>query len=223
MPQEKQSVECVVHKTQQLSYLRYLPDGYGDDPNKKWPLILFLHGAGERGDDLEMIKKHGIARVVETQELPFITISPQCPINHWWSDFHPALDALLTQAVEEMAVDPRRIYLTGLSMGGFGTWHLAAAFPQRFAAIAPICGAGPWMYGFPDRANEIAHIPAWVFHGALDEVVPLAGSEMMVEALRACGSDPRFTVYPDALHDSWTATYNDPALYEWFLSHQIAG
>lgn len=223
MAQEASTIQCRVEKQLVLNYLRYLPPEYGSQPGKKWPLILFLHGAGERGNNLDLVKVHGIARVVGERDLPFATLSPQCPVNHWWSEYLPVLDALLTEAVETLNVDPQRIYLTGLSMGGFGTYHMAAEYPDRFAAIAPICGAGPWMFGFPDRATEIKHIPAWIFHGALDEAVPVAASEVMAERLRKLGADVRLTIYPDLYHDSWTVTYNNPALYDWFLEHKRAG
>lgn len=223
MPQKPLTIHYEISKQVSLDYLQYLPQDHGKDPTKKWPMILFLHGAGERGDDINLVKKHGIARVVEERDLPFVTIAPQCPVNHWWSDFLPVLDSLVSQAVQTLNVDPLRVYLTGLSMGGFGTWHLAAEYPHRFAAIAPICGGVSWMYGFPQRVSEIAHVPTWVFHGAKDSIVPVKASEDMVSALKDCGSDVRFTVYPEADHDSWTETYNNPELYDWFLAHSKAG
>lgn len=221
--QQPLSITHELVRQQGLHYLRYLPQDYGKQAGEKWPLILFLHGAGERGDDLNLVKKHGLARVVEERDLPFVILSPQCPVNHWWSDFLPTLDALVQQAIDTLAVDPRRVYCTGLSMGGYGSWHLAAEYPQRFAAVAPICGGGGWMYGFPERVSDIAHLPIWVFHGAKDNVVPLRESQVMVDALKGCGADVRFTIYPEAMHDAWTVTYNNPALYDWFLSHQKAG
>jgi len=223
MSQQPASFDYKITSPTRLQYLQYLPEDYEKDSAKKWPLILFLHGAGERGDDLDLVKKHGIARVVEERPLPFITLSPQCPANHWWSDFLPAIDALVAEAVETLNADPQRIYLTGLSMGAFGSWHLAAEYPHRFAAIAPICGGYLWMYGFPERVSEIKDIPTWVFHGAKDPVVPIEASQAMVDQLKACGSDVRFTIYPEADHDSWTETYNNPAFYEWLLSYQKTG
>ena len=205
-----------------LNYLLHLPAGYADHPEQCWPLILFLHGAGERGDDLNLVKLHGIPKVAEAQpDFPFIAVSPQCPANTWWADYRSALTALLDQIAGAYRVDLDRVYLTGLSMGGYGTWVLAAFDPQRFAAIAPICGGGPWMYGFPDRVQAIKNIPTWVFHGAKDPVVALRESEVMVEALKACGGDVRFTIYPEANHDSWTETYNNPEFYSWLLQHRL--
>jgi predicted peptidase len=179
-------------------------------------MILFLHGRGERGDDVEMIKKHGISKVVEQRkDFPFITVSPQCPEDTMWPLEIEALNALLDEIVARYAVDPDRIYLTGLSMGGYGAWHLATRYPERFAAVAPICGGGD-----PEKVCVLKDVPVWVFHGAKDPVVPLAASQEMVDALKACGGDVRFTIYPEAEHDSWTKTYEDPALYDWFLQHK---
>jgi len=205
--------QAEIRKTVQANYLLYIPPGYGKQ-GEEWPLILFLHGAGERGDDVEKVKIHGPAKLAgEGKDFPFIILSPQCPEEGWWpTDF---VMPLLDEVVRRQAVDEDRIYLTGLSMGGFGTWALAIEHPERFAAIAPICGGGD-----PKRVSRIKHVPVWVFHGAKDEVVPMEKSEVMVKALEEAGGDVKFTVYPEATHDSWTETYNNPELYEWFLSHR---
>ncbi len=215
MAQEAHWVEVEVADA--LNYLLALPKGYGDDPARKWPLILFLHGAGERGEDLELVKKHGIPKLAEGGDLPFIAVSPQCPCETWWSDHIPALLALLDDVAARYAVDERRVYLTGLSMGGYGSWHLGAKHPERFAAVAPICGGGSWHAGFPAKVQALKGTPVWVFHGAKDPTVPLRESQVLVDKLTECGGNVRFTVYPEAGHDSWTAAYNDPALYEWLL------
>jgi len=223
MTQQACKFEVQITKTVRLNYLLFLPQGYGTTPGEEWPLILFLHGAGERGDDLELVKKHGIAKVVERQkDFPFVALSPQCPEDaRWWTETEiEALNALLDEIVNRYAVDADRVYLTGLSMGGYGTWHLAEAYPHRFAAIAPICGGGLWSSGFPDKVCVLKHVPVWAFHGAKDPAVPLKESEKMVEALKGCGGNVRFTVYPDADHDAWTETYDNPELYDWFLRHR---
>ena len=213
-----------VEKTVQLNYLLHLPQGYITDGTEAWPLILFLHGAGERGTDVETVKKHGVAKIVERHEdFPFVTVSPQCLPDSWWWQEIEALIGLIDEIVETLAVDTERVYLTGLSMGGYGTWHLAAAQPDRFAAIAPICGGGLWYEGFPEKVCVLEKVPVWAFHGAKDPSVPLEESAKMVRALEACGGNVRFTVYPDATHDSWTETYDNPELYEWFLSHSLRG
>lgn len=195
-----------------MKYLLYLPKDYG--PKDSWPLMLFLHGAGERGANLELVKKHGPPKLVEAgKELPFIVVSPQCPQGRWWEPME--LATLLDEIVEKHKVDKDRIYVTGLSMGGFGTWTLAAYQPKRFAAIVPICGGGE-----PFATMLLAHVPAWVFHGAKDPVVPLERSQKMVDAMKKFGGNVKLTVYPEAGHDSWTETYANPQLYEWLLQQK---
>lgn len=164
------------------------------------------------------IKKHGIPKVVEKDpDLPFITVSPQCPENSWWAnDELDSLIALLDDVAGRYAVDATRIYLTGMSMGGYGAWHLALRQPDRFAAIAPVCGG---ICGPAGRVCALKTVPVWVFHGAQDPTVPIAESERLVAALQGCGGDVRFTAYPDSGHDSWTETYDNPDLYAWFLEH----
>jgi predicted peptidase len=204
-----------ITKKVSLKYLLYLPKGYGQKKDQKWPVMLFLHGAGERGDDLNVVKKHGPPKLIEAgKEFPFIVVSPQCPNSSWWPEQVDALVGLLDDIESKYAVDHEREYLTGLSMGGFGTWALATRYPARFAALAPICGGG-------DRflVNRLKNVPVWVFHGAKDPTVPLQSSTEMVEALKKAGGDVQLTVYPEAQHDCWTETYNNPKLYEWFLSH----
>lgn len=209
--QQEMKFEKRIVKTVKLNYLLYLPKNY--NTKEKFPLILFLHGMGERGDDLNKLKVHGIPKIVEQKDdFPFIAVSPQCPADSWWTAETDALNALLKDVVKKYSVDKKRIYLTGLSMGGFGTWSLAIAYPEWFAAIVPICGGGD-----PEKVSAIKDIPVWVFHGAKDNLVKLEQSERMVNALKQIGGNVKFTVYPDAEHDSWTATYDNPELYEWLL------
>ena len=197
-----------------LDYLLYLPPEYSEQ--ESWPLVLFLHGAGERGDDLELVKVHGPPKLIaEGRDFPFIVVSPQCPEGFWWEPIE--LVALLDEIEASYKVDPDRIYVTGLSMGGFGSWRLAAYAPERLAAIAPICGGGETHW-----VKRFAHLPVWAFHGALDEGVPLVRSQTMVDELVEKGGHPELTVYPDAGHDSWTETYNNPKLYEWLLEQRRA-
>ena len=217
-----------VSSTDSYNYLLFLPDGVDGDAGDVYdglhlrtqrqqlllPTILFLHGAGQRGSNLDDVKKYGLPKIVEQQaDFPFIVISPQSPCGEYWNV--ERLSALLDQVIVSYPVDPDRLYLTGLSMGGYGTWHLAAAQPERFAAIAPICGGGN-----PQGARHLKNLPVWAFHGAKDNVVPLSESEIMVSALKARDGNVKFTVYPEAKHDSWTQTYNNPELYKWFLQHQ---
>jgi predicted peptidase len=212
--QKSMSFETQVVKTVKLNYLLYLPKDYGKDKEQKFPLIMFLHGAGERGDDLEKVKIHGIPKIVEQKDdFPFIAVSPQCPEDSWWDT--DALKALLDEIVAKYEVDPDRVYLTGLSMGGYGSWALGIAYPNKFAAIVPICGGGD-----EKKVAVLKDVPIWVFHGAKDSVVPLAQSEKMVNALKEAGGNVQFTIYPEADHDSWTATYDNPELYEWLLKQK---
>ena len=196
-----------------LDYLLFLPASYGVDLGKKWPLILFLHGRGETGTNLKKLKVHGIPKKVEKQsDFPFIAVSPQCSYEYCWRYELPTLNALLDDMVATYAVDAQRIYVTGLSMGGFGAWALACLYPERFAAVAPVCGGGD-----PATVCNLKDVPVWAFHGALDEQVPPDQSQRMVDALRGCGGNVRFTLYPDLTHDSWTRTYANPVLYDWLL------
>jgi len=213
VPKRQQEQKLNRQVSMKIDYLLYLPPNHSAD--KKWPLIIFLHGAGERGSDLAKVKVHGPAKLVEQgREFPFVIVSPQCPSGQWWSNKVETVMALIDEIVEKYNIDETRIYLTGLSMGGYGTWSIAATYPQRFAAIAPICGGG-----MPFLAPALKDTPVWAFHGAKDPVVPLAESERMVAAVQKAGGNARLTVYPEAEHDSWTATYNGPQLYEWFLQH----
>jgi predicted peptidase len=199
-----------------MDYLLYLPADYDQKSSSSWPLLIFMHGAGERGDDLNLVKKHGPPKLIdEGKEFPFIVVSPQCRKDSSWQWQLRELSALVDEIATKHKVDQSRIYLTGLSMGGFGTWALAAYSPERFAAIIPICGGGDTI-----ATRRLAHMPTWVFHGAKDPVVPLKRSEDMVEALKRSNDEVKFTVYPEAQHDSWTATYDNPEVYEWLLRHK---
>jgi len=207
-----------ITKTVDCNYLLYLPADYGKDTKKKWPIIMFLHGAGERGNRIEVLRKQGLPKMIaQGKSFDFIIVSPQCPNDIWWPEQTDVLINLLDDIEKNYRVDTDRVYLTGLSMGGFGTWTLAERYPQRFAAIAPICG-GSERYA----AYRLKKVPVWAFHGAKDNTVPLARSQEMVNAVKKAGGDAKLTIYPEAEHDSWTETYNNPELYEWFLSHRIS-
>jgi len=212
----EQSFEREVTATLSLRYLLSVPEGYDDDPEARWPLVVFLHGAGERGDDLSKAGVHGPPKAVaEGASFPFILVAPQCPADEWWTD-QPVLE-LIDHLEESFRVDASRIYLTGLSMGGYGTWHFATAAPHRFAAVAPVCGGG-----VPYQMRRIPHLPVWAFHGDEDRAVPVEESVRLVEALRRHGNESaKLTLYEGVGHDSWTETYANPELYEWLLSHSL--
>ena len=211
-PGTQQSARLDTQVKVQMGYLLYLPKQY--DKQESWPLLLFLHGGGERGDNLELVKVHGPPKLIsEGKDFPFIVVSPQCRKDQWWEPIE--LISLLDDIGRKYKVDEDRIYVTGLSLGGYGTWRLAAYAPHRLAAIVPICGGGESFW-----AKPFAHLPVWAFHGAKDAGVPLERSQAMVDALKKSGGMPKFTVYPDAEHDSWTETYNNPKLYEWLLEQK---
>ena len=208
--------ETTVCRDVRLKYLLFLPNEY-ETSEQKWPLVLFLHGAGERGDNPEVLKVHGPTKLAAAgKQFPFILVAPQCPKNDWWSAKTEDLAALVDHIAQTYRVDTSRLYVTGLSMGGFGTWSLITQYPDKFAAAAPICGGGDDVLA----RFRLRTMPVWVFHGAKDLIVPLQKSEQMVNTLKQIGNpNVKFTVYPDAGHDSWTETYNNPEFYDWLLSH----
>lgn len=221
--QTSKSFKKKITKTISADYLLYLPKGYEAKGKKTWPLVMFLHGAGERGSDLRKVAVHGPPKLVKNgKEFPFILVSPQCSTNQVWSD--EALLGLLDEVTKKHKVDTNRVYLTGLSMGGYGTWSLGVKYPERFAAIAPICGGGETinlLLASRAKSTALRSLGIWAFHGAKDGVVKLEESQRMVTALKAAGvKEVELTVYPEAQHDSWTDTYSNEKLYEWFLKHQ---
>ena len=210
-----------------LNYLLFLPEGYERNSDKRWPLLLFLHGIAKRGDtleELELLKADGPPMIVEGQpDFPFVVLSPQCPPNSYWELELDELDGLLDDVLSNYAVDPNRVYLTGLSMGGFGAWHYALRDPGRFAALVPIAGGHqPGSDAVPADICTLQDTPTWVFHGALDDVVPAWQSGVLVDALRDCPAEVRLTLYAEADHEgAWKRAYDDPALYEWLLAQRL--
>jgi predicted peptidase len=219
--QQPNRFEKTIQRQVTVPYLLFRPENYEAGGPRKWPLLVFLHGAGERGTDLQLVTAHGPPKLVKDRpDFPFVVVSPQCPKGESWDI--EALDELLGDLLSREAIDPKQVYLTGLSMGGYGAWAWAAAHPERFAAIVPICGGGdPIRVRLADgpQRQALAQLPVWAFHGAKDQVVMVTESERMVEAYRMVGNEPKLTVYPEANHDAWTETYADPALYDWLLQH----
>jgi len=210
-------------QTVRADYLLFLPKGYDAKATKRWPMILFLHGAGERGTNVWKAAVHGPPKIVKDKpDFPFIVVSPQCSEGKLWSN--ETLLALLDEVTNRYLIDTNRIYLSGLSMGGYGTWNLGTTYPEKFAAIAPICGGGETitvLLSSRSKAAALKSLPVWAFHGAKDPVVAATESERMIEAMKKAGcQDVKLTIYPEANHDSWTETYNNPELYEWFLKHE---
>ena len=221
--QKARTFKRSITRTLSADYLLFTPKGYDAKGTQRWPLMLFLHGAGERGTNLQKVAVHGPPKIVKSRpDFPFIVASPQCPDNETWSN--DVVLGLLDDIIATQRVDTNRIYLTGLSMGGFGSWSLALQHPERFAAVAPICGGGNTLDALltsRKKAAALKTLPFWVFHGAKDPVVKLEESERMVKALKNAGvQEVELTIYPEAGHDSWTETYASEKLYEWFLKHE---
>jgi predicted esterase len=187
--------------------------------NGKFPTILFLHGIGESGNDLRNLKLNGFPRNLEgDQQFPFVFVMPQCPSSTEWyytnADNVMAMRTFLDDMISRFPIDTNRIYITGLSMGGIGSWYFAVKMPARFAALAPVAFRGDGWSPCPAK-----DVPVWAFHGAKDAVIPFANAQALVDQFSACGGSVRFTVYPNGSHDgsTWTVTYNNPDLYDWLL------
>jgi predicted peptidase len=223
--QKPQRFQTQLTRTVNLDYLLFLPEGYKKSGSNQWPLMMFLHGAGERGTNIDKVTVHGPPKLLKgKRDFPFILVSPQCPDDRIWRD--DELLALLDETISKHNVDTNRVYLTGLSMGGYGTWSLATQYPERFAAVAPICGGGMpvhVMLTSKQKKADLKSMGVWAFHGAKDPVVLVEESQRMTNALMRAGcKDVKLTVYPDDGHDSWTRAYQEPDLWNWFLAHKRA-
>ena len=200
-------------KLEDMQYITVYPKNYKS--TNKYPVIIFLHGAGTRGRNIEKLKQNVFFKTVnEYEEFPFIIVAPLCH-EFFWFDMMANLKSLLYRVAETESVDNKRIYLMGNSMGGWATWHLAMSIPEMFAAIVPICGAG--VYALAER---LVNVPVWAFHGKEDPVVYVEESEKMVDAVNKSGGTAKLTVYPGCGHDSWSETYKNPKLFAWLLSHE---
>jgi len=213
-PLQEASFQQHLQRNVHLKYLLYVPDDYGES-QKKWPLILYLHGGKGRGNDLQNLLWYPVPKMLKNgeQKIPFIVVMPQCTEGEMWTDTE-ALMALLDEINASYLVDSKRIYLTGYSMGGNGVWYLAYKHPQRFAAIAPMSGASNVWW-----TSRLKVIPSWVFHGEKDDLVPARESEEMVASLRAKGADVRFSLNPERGHSPPTVEEH-LELFQWFLTHK---
>lgn len=198
-----------------FNYAQYLPKDFDD--TKEYPLVLFLHGAGERGDDIDVAARYGYMKHIrdEGMEYPFICISPQCPYDKYWGCYTESLLAFLEYILTTLPIDKKRVYLTGLSMGGTGTWMLAMAAPDMFAAIAPICGSGIYW-----NAEAIKDIPVFIYHGDCDDVVPISESINMLSKINTIGGNAQIKICYGVAHNAWDYAYSENELVEWFLSHK---
>ena len=199
-----------------FGYVKYLPKDY--DETKKYPLVFFLHGAGERGDDLDAASRHGYMKHVRESnaEYPFIFIAPQCPAGKFWGCYTESLLAFLDYICETLPIDKERVYLTGLSMGGTGTWMLAMAASERFAAIAPVCGSGIFWYG-----EALAKTPIFIYHGDCDKIVPVQNSIEMLTSVNRHGGNAQIKILYGVEHNAWDVAYSGDELYSWLLSHRL--
>jgi predicted peptidase len=227
--QHPYSITVEVQETQRVTqtvvvnYLLYLPQGYRKDAQQKWPLILFLHGQLEWGDDPTILTRQGVPKLLdEGEELPAIVVSPQTPEGKRWWPRTAILGAFLDRIEAIYAVDLQRVYLTGISMGGYGAWALGMRYPDRFAALVPIAGGADFNTDeVPPEICGLKGVPTWAFHGEMDVNVPYTESVNAVDALRACGGNVRLTLYPDAAHvESWERAYADEELWEWLFAQK---
>ncbi len=201
-----------IEQSDKLKYVIRFPDGYNNED--RFPVIIFLHGAGTRGDDINVLKNNPYFNIINSNpNFPFITVAPQCSQDTWF-DMFEQLKNFARKISSETFVDKSRIYLMGASMGGYGTWQLAMSMPELFAAIVPICGGG--MYW---NAYRLVNIPVWAFHGAKDTVVCKEESIKMVDAVNKCGGKAKLTIYPENGHDAWCDTYSNPEVFHWLLSN----
>ena len=212
----------------------YLPEDFRRDDHKQWPIILFLHGRGERGAEGMWQTQIGLPEALRDhpERWPFIVVMPQCPQLRYWTEPDPMAMAMtaLDQETKEFHADTARTYLTGLSLGGYGAWELARAYPKRWAAIAIAAGGVFWSYA-PERWKDVNTLPAtyaralgrtpvWVFHGSVDPVVPVREDEVMFDAFKAAGGHMRFWTYQGLSHDCWFRAFNEADLPKWLLSHR---
>ena len=202
-----------IRKFESLTYIVRFPDNYTD--GEKYPVIFLLHGAGGRGNNIDVLKENPYFTLTEKHaDFPFITVAPQCSGESWF-DLFEQVKGLLMKTANEGFTDPERIYGMGASMGGYGTWQLAMSMPEYFAAIAPICGGG--MYWL---AYRLVNVPVWAFHGALDDVVKPEESIKMAAAVNKGGGNAKITIYPKNNHDAWSDTYSNREVFDWLLEQK---
>ena len=202
--------------TQEVSshYLLDLPKDY--DEKTGWPLLVFLHGYGQSGDDLQIVRENGPPKLFgEGKQFPFVLASPQCPTGFYWRG--NVIMGMIDHLIENYSIDPNRIYLTGLSMGGYGTWQISHEYPERFAAVAPICGGG--LFVSPYFMDRLKNLPVWAFHDKRDDVIPYQESVSMVEGVTAADGNAKLTTFDEGKHNISEEAYNNDELYDWFLKH----
>ena len=206
-----------------LDYLLNIPGDYAAGSEEEWPLIVFLHGAIPRSN-IDMLREFGLPKVLEDgYDLPFIIVSPRAlgGYEFWGEEKNiDALTTLLAEIETKLPVDSERIYLSGSSAGGYGTWEIGLRYPDRFAALAPVMGYYGWPFSVPENICDLKNVPVWAFHGAKDEQLPLEVEQQIVDALEECGGNVQFTIYPDGGHDIDNEVYASQDFYDWLLSQQ---
>jgi predicted peptidase len=202
-----------------LPYLRFLPENYTGGGAVGYPLMIFLCGSGECGDDLDLVAKHGPPRFAKAgEDYPLILVSPQIPEGDLWFAHIETLNDWLDELIKTLPIDTSRIYLTGLSNGGIGTWLWGTHDPKRFAALVPVCGEGNETFSF-----MLTGVPIWAFHGDADPCVSCDCSRRLVEKINNAGGNAKLTVYPGVGHDSWEQAYREPELISWIMAQHRAG
>lgn len=206
----------------ELSYLIYFPKDYEDTRGEKYPLLLFLHGMGESGEYLDDLYRTGLPKMLkEGKEIPMITIMPQCPTGSFWTEEFHALKALVDHITSTLPIDKTRVYISGLSMGGYGTYEMLIRYPKTFAAGIPICGGLGSLYAKINLQN-LLHTPLWIFHGEKDPLVSVDESKEIIKVLNAMNhTKATLTIYPELHHDSWTKTYENNEIYRFLLRNKI--
>lgn len=206
-------MEYKILQFNKIKYVIRYPNGY--DVAKKYPVLIYLHGAGGRGEDISVIRNHKVFLLTEKHmDLEFITVAPQCYADTWF-DIFEQLQAFIKMIYSSDFCEKERVYLMGASMGGYGTWQMAMSLPELFAAIVPICGGG--MYWNTPRLKDV---PVWAFHGDSDPVVLPRESEQLVFRVNQCLGKAKLTLYENTEHDAWTATFNNREVFEWLLSNK---
>jgi predicted peptidase len=209
----------VIPRSSTFQYLISIPLNYEKGNQDTWPVLLYLHGAGERGNDINTLLGNGLPAFIEAEnDFPFITISPLCPVDTWWSDHLAVLDILLKEVCDRYRADIHRIAATGVSMGGYGVWHAGVIFPERFSCLVPIGGGGAWFYGFPRVVRKLINTPVWAFHGENDPIIPLRESSVLVRELTSAGGHAQLTVLPGGGHEIWQDVYTNPEVVNWMLA-----
>ena len=208
-----------------LNYLLYIPGEYGVDPERKWPLLIYLHGMDRVNKSVTLLQNDYPLNILDEQDyFPFIVVAPQGTGEYefWATDeMVNAIMTLLDEVQAVLSVDSNRIYLTGVSAGGNGTWSIGVRHPERFAALVSVMGYYGWPFSVPENICDLANVPIWAFHGEKDETIPLEAEQSLIEALEACGGDVQITIFPDVGHDLKSEQVYTPELYEWLLEQSL--